>query len=132
LYGYCTWWIAQFCQHKYINHICSAKQEYFYRNIKYGFRLSVGCLAFPLSGLSGGACAAQGVYLMMDATQIGSATRGFEMNRRQVQLRHEPDRIGIELSSEMEAELNCYSIAVGKQRQQTCDSPHAFSESVHQ
>jgi len=44
---------------------CQAR-IFLYRNIKYGFRLSVGCLAFPLSGLSGGDCAAQGVYLMMD------------------------------------------------------------------
>lgn len=61
--------------------------------------------------------------------------RATEMNCSQVQLRHEPDRIGTELSSEMETELNCYSIAVGKKknkRQQTCNSPHAFSESVHQ
>jgi len=48
----------------------------FYRNTIYrGFRWSVGCLAFPLTGLLGACSAAQGVYLMIDASQIGSAKR---------------------------------------------------------
>lgn len=74
---------------------------------------------------------------MIDASQIGSAKRAGHRDELQpsAAAARTRSRIGTELSSEMETELNCYSIAVGKKknkRQQTCNSPHAFSESVHQ